>query len=386
MLPATMLGTRLTLLIGPGVAVPAPPPLAEALTSIEVVETSDARDGFELTFRLTRGPLDVLDYALAANPLLRPFSRVVVLATVGPIPQVLIDGFITQRRITPGNNPCEGTLVVTGEDLRVMMDLQHVPMAYPQMPPHVRVQTILLKYMALLGLPPLVIPSLDAVPPLALDRVPTQSSTDLAYIEQLAEEAGYVFQIQPTPAPMMNLAYWGPEVRPGIPPGMQPALSVNLGSETNVTKLTVRYDALGPALVLGAMQEPNTRAPVPLAAPASLRVPLAAIPALAVQAPYFRTRMMPGASRLSVPEALARAMGQVDRTLDVVTAEGELDTARYGSVLRARGLVGVRGAGYLLDGFYQVKRVTHHIQRNSYTQKFALKREGLGALAPVVLP
>src|SRR5437588_578324 len=122
MLPVTMLGTRLTLLLGPGVAVPAPPPVAEALVSIEVVETSDARDGFELTFRLERGPLDVLDYALAANPLLRPFSRVVVLATVGPIPQVLIDGFITRRQVTPGNGPCEGTLVVTGEDLRVAMD------------------------------------------------------------------------------------------------------------------------------------------------------------------------------------------------------------------------------------------------------------------------
>lgn len=383
MLPATTLGTRLTLLLGPGVAVPAPPPIAEALVSVEIIETSDARDGFELTFRLERGPLDVLDYLLAANPLLRPFSRVVVLATVGPVPQVLIDGFITRRRVTPGGGPCEGTLVVTGEDVRVMMDLQHVPMAYPQLPPHLRVQTILLKYMMLLGLPPVTVPSLDVVPPLVIDRVPTQSGTDLAYIEQLAAEAGYVFQVRPTPVPMMNQAYWGPEVLPSVP---QPALSVNLGPETNVTSLTVKYDALAPALVFGATQEPNTRAPVPLAAPGAPRVPLAALPALAVQAPFFRTEMMPGASRLSVPEALARAAGRVNRTLDAVTAEGELDTARYGTVLRARGLVGVRGAGYLLDGFYQVRRVTHRIRRNSYTQSFALAREGLGALAPVVVP
>jgi hypothetical protein len=387
MLPSTWLGTRVTLLVGPGVAVPAPLPIAEALTSIEVVETSGGRDGFQLTFSLTRGPLDALDYLLTANPLLRPFSRVVVLVTVGPIPQVLIDGFITQRQVTPGNNPCEGTMVLTGEDVRVMMDLQHVPMQYPQMPPHLRVQTILLKYAALLVLPPIIIPGVDAMPPAIIDRVPTQSSTDLAYIQQLAEEAGYVFQVEPTPIPMLNQAYWGPENHPSMPPsGPQSALSINLGPNTNVRTLSVRYDALSPTLVFGAMQEPNTRAPVPLAAPGALRVPLAALPALAVQAPFFRTTMMPGASRFNIPEALARVLGRVDRSLDAVTAEGELDTSRYGGILRARKLVGVRGAGYQLDGFYLVNRVTHQIKRNSYLQKFSLKREGLGSLTPVVVP
>jgi hypothetical protein len=46
----------------------------------------------------------------------------------------------------------------------------------------------------------------------------------------------------------------------------------------------------------------------------------------------------------------------------------------------------VRGAGYQLDGFYLVNRVTHQIKRNSYLQKFSLKREGLGSLTPVVVP
>ena len=58
--PAAMralLGIRLTLLIGPTVAVPAPPPLIEALHEVEVTHSDDGQSGFQLTFqRRPRGP------------------------------------------------------------------------------------------------------------------------------------------------------------------------------------------------------------------------------------------------------------------------------------------------------------------------------------------
>jgi hypothetical protein len=66
-----------------------------------------------------------------------------------------------------------------------------------------------------------------------------------------------------------------------------------------------------------------------------------------------------------------------------VTADGELDSVRYGSVLRAHRLVAVRGVGRSYDGRYLVRRVTHRIQRGVYTQTFKLSREGTGALSPV---
>ena len=76
------------------------------------------------------------------------------------------------------------------------------------------------------------------------------------------------------------------------------------------------------------------------------------------------------------------------QTLDnkPVKGEGELDTARYGSVLRARRPVGVRGCGLSYDGNYYVRGVTHTIARGAYTQNFTLGREGTGALLPVVRP
>ena len=84
---------------------------------------------------------------------------------------------------------------------------------------------------------------------------------------------------------------------------------------------------------------------------------------------------------------MGRAQGMTDRSTDaVLTAKGEVDTSRYGSVLQARGLVGVRGAGYQHDGLYYVQQVTHQLREGAYRQSFELAREGMGALTPAVPP
>jgi hypothetical protein len=74
----------------------------------------------------------------------------------------------------------------------------------------------------------------------------------------------------------------------------------------------------------------------------------------------------------------------MEATTDAVKLEGELDAGSYGGVLQARGLVGVRGAGFSYDGLYYVRRVTHKIALDHYTQKFELVREGLGSTTPMV--
>ena len=70
----------------------------------------------------------------------------------------------------------------------------------------------------------------------------------------------------------------------------------------------------------------------------------------------------------------------------VVVATGELDTIRYGHILTAPGLVGLRGAGCSYDGLYYVQQVTHTLARGTYTQNFTLTRSGTDSLTPVVVP
>lgn len=380
---SNLLGMHLTLYLGPTIAVPAPEPVMESLSSVEVRNSGEGRDGFQLTFTIGRGPSDVLDYPLLANPLLKPFGRVVVQVWAGVLPNVLIDGWITNHQISPGEEPGTSLLTVTGEDVRVLMSLHELALPYPQMPPNIRVETVLAKYIPFIGSVPVAMPTVPPNPPLVVEKIPVQAESDLAYVERQARRFGYVFYVEPTPVPNVNICYWGKENRFTFP---QKAISVNVGPESNVRSLNFQYDGLRPATVLGAMLEKRTGAPLPVVTFASTQFPMAVLPATVVQQPFVRSVKAPESGGLEYPEAYAQAQALTDRASDAVTAEGELDALQYGDILRARRLVGVRGAGWLLDGQYYVKQVTHSIKKGEYRQRFSLTRGGFGSLTPVVNP
>ena len=77
-------------------------------------------------------------------------------------------------------------------------------------------------------------------------------------------------------------------------------------------------------------------------------------------------------------------LAEASKNAEAVTCEGSLDVTRYGGVLKARQLVGVRGAGPAFDGLYYVKSVTHKIKRGEYKQDFSLSRNGLVSTVPTV--
>lgn len=380
------LGIHLQMMIGPTLAVPATPEIVEALKSVQITHNDEGKSGFQLTFELGRGGLaGTLDYPLLANPLLRPFNRVVLTAIFSVVPRVLMDGVITHRQLSPGDTPGSGTLTLTGEDVSVMMDLKKVRAEHPAQPEPVIALKLIGSYPQY-GLVPLVLPPVALDVPLPIDRIPVQLGTDLEYLNEMAERFGYKFFIIPGPAPMTNIAYWGPPPRLGVP---QRALSVNMGPETNVSSIHFQYNALSPALVSDLVTDRQLNITLPVMTFASTRVPLTPMPALPFQLPNIRTTLL-GNDRggaLSFAQAYARAQGMTDSSVDnVVTAQGELDALRYGDTLVPRALVGLRGAGFTHDGLYYVKSVTHSIRRGEYKQRFTLTREGDGSLTPAIVP
>jgi hypothetical protein len=378
----SLLGIHLTLLIGPTVAVPAPPPLMEALESVEVTHSDEVRSGFQITFQVGRsGPADLLDYALVSNPLFKPFNRVILIVTVSAIPRVLMDGIITHQQFSPSDQPGQSTFTITGEDVSVMMDREEKSVEHPAQDETLIALKLIASY-AQYGLIPIVIPPVVIDPPIPIERIPAQQATDPQYLQQIAERHAYVFYITPGPAPFTNTAYWGPPVRLGVP---QSALAVNMGAETNIESFNVRNNALQPTLVEGKVQDRTTNQALPVQTFASLRPPLAAFPAWLFNQPNLRKTQF-RQSGVNAVQALTRAQAMTDASIDAVVAEGELDAVRYGHLLEPRGLVGVRGAGYLHDGFWYVKRVTHSIRKEAYKQRYTLSREGLGSTTPVVVP
>jgi hypothetical protein len=377
----SLLGTHLTLLLGPTVPVPAPPGFLEDFERAEITHRDEGRSGFQVTFRVGRTSADLLDYALLASPLLRPMNRLVLVITFNCIPQVLMDGIITDQQFAPGSRAGESTLTVTGEDVSVMMDLEEKSAEHPAQPEAVIALKIIASY-AQYGLIPMVIPPPSIDIPLPTERVPVQQGTDLEYLREMAGRFGYVFYITPGPAPLTNTAYWGPPVRMGVP---QKAISINMGPNSNADIPSFRYDSLATTFVAGQVQDRMLNQTLPVRTFASTRLPLVSQPAWATQ-PHTRTRQF-RQSGLNTVQAYTRAQAEIDASTDrVVEVTGELDAARYEALLRPRGLVGLRGAGYSYDGFYYVKSVTHNVRKGEYKQNFTLTREGLGSISPAVIP
>ncbi len=389
-----LLGSHLTLLVGPTVPVPAPPQLTEALKSVEVTHQDQGRSGFQLTFQAGRsGPSDLVDYRILLAPLLRPFARVVLVVTFGAVPQVLMDGVITHQQHSPSNEPGASTLTVTGEDVSVMMDIKQKRTPWPAVPEMVIALAIIGSY-AQYGLIPDVRPPLTTDVPLPIQRTPVQVGTDLTYLNEMAGRYAFVFYVEPGPVPLVNHAYWGPPIRVGIP---QPALSVNLGNETNVDQIGFSFNALAPNTVAFKIQDRDTATQFGFETFASTRIPLSLMPAILVNQPNVRSVDMgvvaaggetaANPAGLNIMQALARAQALTDASTDnVVTASGTLDAVRYGRLLQPRGLVGLRGAGLTYDGLYYVKSVSHSITKGEYKQRFTITRDGTIANVPAVIP
>ncbi|MCZ6677471.1 MAG: hypothetical protein O7E52_09490, partial [Candidatus Poribacteria bacterium] len=328
------------------------------------------------------GLLDLLDYNLLNLPSLRPFSRVILIVTFNATPRVLMDGIITHQELQPSNEPGDSILTVTGEDVSVMMDMEEKSVEHPAQDETVIANKIIAGY-AQYGLIPTVIPPTVVDPPIPIERTPGQQETDLSYLNHMAARFGYVFYVTPGPLPMTNAAYWGPPKRLNIP---QKALSVNMGSHTNVESINFQHDALAPTFVSGQLQDRLTNQSLPVETFASTRVPLASQPTWLVHYSNVRQTQL-RKSGLNTMQAFARAQGKMDASMDeVVTATGALDALSYGGLLQARGLVGLRGVGYTYDGIYYVKKVTHKISKGEYKQDFTLTREGVGSITPVVRP
>jgi hypothetical protein len=371
-------GAYLTLLIGPAVPLPAPQPVMEALKSVQV-NTSGDRSGFQLTF--TMGKTSLLQLALLPAGFFDPIvTRVVIMVTLNGIPTVLVDGFVTRQEVQPASEPGQSTLTITGEDLTVAMDLLQITMMYPAMPDIAQVNLILAKY-AFLGIVPVVMPPFIFTVKTPLDGWITQTDTDLQHIRGLAGQNGFVFYIEPGPLPGQSIAYFGPDIRLPLP---QPALSVNLDGHTNVESLSFSLDGLQKRLEIITVLDPITgRVPVPVPMPEIniFKPPLGLRPTAPAKVVFDRT-----AAALTVDEALKLAIGRGIRSSAPVTGNGTLNVVRYGQVLRARTLVGVRGAGPTYDGLYYVDSVTHNIKPGEYKQSFTLSRDGLISSTPVVPP
>ena len=371
-------GVNLQLYVGPLVPIPASRAVVEALTDVTVTTKDVGRSGFQLSFAVsTRSPLHTL-FLLTGGAQVT-ILRIVIVVIFNGTPNVIMDGVVTNHEILPNNHAGYATLSITGEDLSVLMDkIDFSGFPFPATPAEGRVALLLLKY-AVLGIAPLIVPSILIDVPIPTSRIPSQRSTDLSYIKALAGQVGYVFYLDPGPVPGLNVAYWGPQIKVGVP---QPALNTNMDAHTNVESLTFGFNNNLNAIptVFYRNEQTGVTIPIPIPPITPLSPPLGLIPPIP-------TRLVPVSDDLTkrpLPQSIMIGIAKAAKWAEAVTAKGELNVVRYGRILKARQLVGVRGAGLAFDGLYYVKSVTHKIKRGEYKQSFQLSRNGLISTLPRV--
>ncbi|MET1052880.1 MAG: hypothetical protein ABWX65_09605 [Mycetocola sp.] len=362
------LGIRLILWMGAKLPRPVPAGILGALQSVEVTADREKGDGLQLVFDLLKDK--TLDYPLLRDPLFTPGNRIVVGVAMGIMPQILLDGLITHQEVSAGG---DGTLTVTGSDLTSALNLEEKDEPFDNQPDSVIAARIIAAYPQF-GLIPAVTPTTDV--PLQIERTPRQHETDLAYLKRMAERNGFVFYVEPLTFGV-NTAWWGPENRLALP---QPALTRDMGAMSNVKSLSFSFDALGPVAPQGLFVDPIFKLSIPIPSLPSIKIP----PLATAAAPALRTERMRDTANRNAASAATALLAASTNTPNAVTGDGEVDTASYGHILKARGVVGVRGAGLSLDGLYLVDAVTHKLSRGEYTQKFRLSREGVGTTTPVV--
>lgn len=371
-------GINLTLLIGPGVPVPAPQSVIDSLQSIQVNSGKD-NTGFELSFAVDKKS-DLTNVMLPAGYFDPIVTRVIIIVTLKGIPHVIMDGLVTQQDFAPSNEVGQSTLSIKGQDLSVAMGLVALTIPYPGFPDIAKIYSILARY-AFLGIVPLVIPPIIPKIKTPIQGHDTQSATtDLDYIKGLASQVGYVFYVMPGPLPGQSTAYFGPDISLPVPQG---ALSVNMDAHTNVDSLSFSLNGEAKKIRVFFIMDPVTKKipiPVPLPNVNIFKPPLGARPT-----PPARVDFEDSSTKKSTTEAASDILGFLMNNATAISGNGSLDVLRYGSLLYSRMLVGVRGASTGYDGMYYVDSVTHNIKPGEYKQNFTLSRDGLISTAPSVV-
>ncbi|MFT5757572.1 MAG: hypothetical protein ACI9LM_002308 [Alteromonadaceae bacterium] len=368
-------GIKLSLLIGPTIAVPAPIFLTEAVQSLSVTQMSSGRSTFQISLNADRPGVASPDYPLLTLQLIRPNYRVIISVLIDAIPTVLIDGFITNIEFNHSNSSGSGTLSITGEDLLSRMDLKEEVFEFPAMPVDEIVISRVEKYIEY-GVISEVLPT--GIPPWEPeDNTRIQNGTDLSLIQYFADLAGFIIRVRPT-VPLENTFYFGPPTT--LTPAFVP-LNVNMGPATNVDDINLTYDATLPTTVTGFLESTGLEdEPILVKTLDAIRpIPMALEDPILTNYPHVRSVLYTDPTNGAiVGEELAQRT--TNRSTDnVLSGQITVDTLRYGFVIDAPSVVCVRGAGFSFDGNYYVSQVQHTISEGKYQQQLTVQREGLGS-------
>lgn len=287
-------------------------------------------------------------------------------ALVGAATRIkLFKGYVVEVRCSLSAEPGQSTVDVVCMDPTALMDLEETIKEWPNMADSSIAQSIFGNYN--------FTPDVDTTQPTRQvdDETVIQRGTDIQFLQELAERNGFECYVETTDAGTTGHFH-----APRLSSQPQAVLAVAVGGSTSVTGFAGRYEMLtATSATIAQVDVSNQQTQNTQITSGSLNS-LGSTPTVGTSQPRVTLLSQTGLSDAGAMQTYAQAY--VDRSSWAITAEGEAQTAVLGTVLRAKSLVLVTGAGSVFSGNYYVLRVLHVFSPDGYVQKFTLRRNALG--------
>lgn len=326
------------------------------------VELDDELAGmFRMTVRLLRtdGQWPYLD----EEPF-TPWSRVVITAGLENDSEQLIIGYITHLLPEFGAALEQCRLQIWGMDASVVMDREDKLKAWPNKKDS-DIATETFKEHRLT-------PRVSDTEVIHDEKISTiiQRETDIQFLKRLALRNGYECFVDG------DIGYFRP---PAVSDSPQPVLAVHFGRETNVNRLALEVNVVTPANVAMLQVDRIDGTILDVTAESAGQPTLGAKP----HTEYLQPGMPSGLVYLGQTvatgtlEMTGLCQSLHDRGEWFITGDGEVAANEYGSILKPRRTVTIKGIGETHSGVYYVTHVTHAFTTSGYTQAFRVKRNAL---------
>lgn len=349
--------------------VPAGPDLLQALQQIEVEDHADMADMIRLRISIGIGD-GCSGWSVVDDDLFNRLTHLKVSVSIGSrVTETLINAYVVETSADFSNSPGTSVLNVVAMDPTTLMDLEQRVKAWPNMSDSDIANSIFsspdYKFT----------PIVDTTSWRRQENEQTviQRSSDIQFLRQLAQRNGFECYVE------TNGVTGGVEGHfhaPRLNEPPQGVLSVNMRDATNVNSFGARFDMMRPVTAQATNIDVAAGSNEQAQAATSRLSTQGKATALSSQRPRVVLPARTGLVRAGELQTYAQAV--VDQSSLAITAQGELNTAAYGGVLRAKRPVMVRGAGRQFSGAYYVERVNHILTADSYKQTFSLRRNAVG--------
>jgi phage protein D len=288
----------------------------------------------------------------------------------------VFDGYITAVNTNWGSQPGSSHLEIDAMDTSVLMSLEEKVATWPNLSDSDIVQQIVSGYGVQVNV--------DSTPTVHQENDTTivQRNTDIQFVRELAQRNGLEFYFETDKdSGEVNAFLRAPQLE-GTP---QPDLAIQFGQESNLKSFVARVVGQRPLSVK------TTQIDVKANSPNSAQVgdtqftklgntdaneliggPLGS---LVTPKDVLAQMLLLGTPTSDATELQTFAQAVRDEAAWLITANGEINSEAYQTVLRPHRMVLVKGAGSRYSGKYYVTQVTHELVGDgTYAQKFEARR------------